>query len=43
MAEDADRLEGAIAAVYAEGKVLTRDQGGVASTEEFCEAVRANL
>jgi isocitrate/isopropylmalate dehydrogenase len=43
MPEDADRLEGAIAAVYAEGSVLTRDQGGTASTEQFCDAVRAKL
>jgi isocitrate/isopropylmalate dehydrogenase len=43
MAEEADRLEGAIAAVYAEGEVLTRDQGGSASTEQFCDAVRARL
>jgi len=43
MPEEADRLEGAIAAVYAEGKVLTRDQGGDASTEAFCDAVRSKL
>jgi isocitrate/isopropylmalate dehydrogenase len=43
MPEEADRLEGAIAAVYAEGQVLTRDQGGDASTEAFCDAVRTKL
>jgi isocitrate/isopropylmalate dehydrogenase len=41
--EDADALEAAIAAVYAEGRALTPDQGGTAHTEEFCEAVRAKL
>ena len=33
----------AIDAVYAEGKVLTPDQGGNASTEQFCDAVAAAL
>lgn len=32
-------LERAIARVYAEGKTLTRDQGGKASTQEFCLAI----
>ena len=35
----ARRLESAIARVYAEGKVLTPDQGGSARTTEFCDAV----
>jgi isocitrate/isopropylmalate dehydrogenase len=38
--EDGERLERAIAAVYAEGRSLTPDQGGSASTEQFCDAVR---
>lgn len=42
-AEAARRLEVAIAAVYAQGRHLTPDQGGHASTTEFCEAVRAKL
>ena len=37
--EEARRLETAIAQVYHEGEVLTRDQGGNASTVEFVEAV----
>jgi isocitrate/isopropylmalate dehydrogenase len=41
---DAGRaLERAIAAVYAEGTVLTPDQGGRASTTAFCAAVEAHL
>jgi len=40
---EASRLEGAIYKVYQEGKYLTRDQGGTASTSQFCEAVKANL
>jgi len=39
----AERLENAVYAVYAEGKHLTRDQGGSSSTLEFCEAVKAKL
>jgi isocitrate/isopropylmalate dehydrogenase len=41
--EDGERLECAIAAVYAEGRGLTPDQGGSARTQDFCEAVRAKL
>ncbi len=37
------RLETAVTAVYAEGKVLTPDQGGAATTEEFCAGVEAQL
>jgi isocitrate/isopropylmalate dehydrogenase len=39
----ARRLERAIERVYAEGKTLTRDQGGRATTREFCHAVEAAL
>jgi isocitrate/isopropylmalate dehydrogenase len=39
----ARQLDAAIAAVYAEGRTLTADQGGTASTEEFAEAVRGAL
>jgi isocitrate/isopropylmalate dehydrogenase len=42
-AEAAARLERAIAAVYAEGGHLTPDQGGGASTGEFCDAVAHRL
>jgi isocitrate/isopropylmalate dehydrogenase len=41
--KEAQRLEEAVYQVYQEGKHLTRDQGGTASTTEFCEAVKANL
>jgi isocitrate/isopropylmalate dehydrogenase len=41
--EAAFRLEAAIAGVYAEGRWLTPDQGGRASTTEFCEAVARRL
>ena len=37
------RLEDAIARVYRQGRVLTRDQGGSASTDEFVATVRAAL
>jgi isocitrate/isopropylmalate dehydrogenase len=33
------RLDDAVTAVFAEGKVLTPDQGGSATTIEFCDAV----
>ncbi len=36
-------LVDAVTAVYAEGKALTRDQGGSASTEAFCAAVAERL
>jgi isocitrate dehydrogenase (NAD+) len=39
----ANRVEKAIGRVYAEGKHLTRDVGGKASTEEFTSAVVAAL
>ncbi|SNR89269.1 hypothetical protein SAMN06265360_1294 [Haloechinothrix alba] len=35
----ARRLNAAITAVYREGRILTRDQGGNASTIEFTQAV----
>jgi len=41
--EAARRLEAAVAAVYADGRDLTPDQGGSAGTIQFCEAVRARL
>ncbi len=37
------KLRQAIAAVYSTGKVLTVDQGGRATTEEFCNAVIQNI
>jgi isocitrate/isopropylmalate dehydrogenase len=36
---EASRLEAAVARVYADGKHLTRDQGGTATTKELCRAV----
>lgn len=39
----AERLEAAIRAVYADGSLLTPDQGGVASTEAFCEQIARRL
>lgn len=39
----AARLERALERTYAEGRTLTPDQGGRASTVEFCEAVAAQL
>ena len=36
---EAERLEGAVARVYQDGKTLTADQGGKASTKEFASAV----
>lgn len=41
--EAAARLQAAVEAVYAEGKTLTRDVGGTASTKEFAAAVMAKL
>lgn len=40
---EAARLEAAIDAVYADGQHLTPDQGGRASTSEFCTAVAKRL
>ena len=39
----AGKLENAINAVYEEGKILTSDQGGKASTTQFCDAVSSKL
>jgi isocitrate/isopropylmalate dehydrogenase len=39
----ASRLDSAIAHVYADGQPLTPDQGGSASTTDFCAAVRRYL
>ena len=41
--DPAERLRGAMARVYAEGEALTPDQGGSASTSEFCEAIAKHL
>jgi len=41
--KEASGLEAAVYKVYQDGKYLTRDQGGDASTTRFCEAVKANL
>jgi len=40
---EAAMLESAIKQVYAEGITLTPDQGGTASTTEFCDAVMAAI
>jgi isocitrate/isopropylmalate dehydrogenase len=42
-AEAAERFENAIRRVYADGRVLTPDQGGSGKTVEFTRAVVANL
>lgn len=39
----AQRLERAVERVYADGRVRTRDQGGTATTTEFCDAVARQL
>jgi 3-isopropylmalate dehydrogenase len=39
--EEAARLEGAVARVYRDGKTLTPDQGGTATTRELAQAVLA--
>ncbi len=41
--KEATRLETAVYKVYQDGKYLTRDQGGSASTTQFCETVKSNL
>ncbi len=41
--EPAQRLVQAVEAVYAEGRVLPPDQGGRASTTEFCQAVAERI
>jgi isocitrate/isopropylmalate dehydrogenase len=42
-AEAANRLESGVERVYADGRVLTPDQGGRASTTEFCAAVARQI
>jgi isocitrate/isopropylmalate dehydrogenase len=42
-AAEALRLEAAVESVYADGRALTPDQGGAASTTEFCAAVARAL
>jgi isocitrate/isopropylmalate dehydrogenase len=39
LADEAQRLDDAISAVYAQGKVLPVDQGGTAGTTAFAAAV----
>lgn len=41
--QSARQLEGAVVGVYADGRCLTPDQGGKATTTEFCAAVAARL
>ena len=43
MEEHAERLSRAVYSVYEQGDNLTPDQGGTATTTEFCEAVLARL
>ncbi len=43
MADAAARIEDGLARVYAKGDCLTPDQGGSASTTEFCEALAREL
>ena len=40
MPDAARRLESAVASAYADGRAMTPDQGGQATTGEFCAAVR---
>jgi isocitrate/isopropylmalate dehydrogenase len=41
LAQEAARLEAAVARVYRDGKALTRDQGGTATTKQMAAAVLA--
>jgi isocitrate/isopropylmalate dehydrogenase len=43
LSNEAAGLQGAVEAIYAEGRVLTPDQGGNATSDEFCRAVRDKL
>ena len=43
MTDAGARIERAVERVYAEGRTLTRDQGGNASTTDFANAVIAGL
>ena len=42
-ADAATRLDAAVRKVYADGRVLTPDQGGTAKTMDFARAVIANF
>ena len=41
--EAAEQLERAVEGVYAQGETLTPDQGGSATSDEFCDAVMRRL
>ena len=41
LATEAERLESAVGRVYRDGKTLTPDQGGTATTREMAQAVLA--
>mgnify|MGYP000922517373 CR=1 FL=1 len=41
--DSGERLERALEAVYRDEDRLTPDQGGVAETNEFCQAVSSRL
>jgi len=43
LTDEASALEKAVEAVYADGRVLTPDQGGRATSDDFCRAVREKL
>jgi len=43
LGDDARRLEAAVEAVYRDGRLLTPDQDGSATSDQFCAAVRSNL
>lgn len=43
MVDAAERVQNAVAAVYAHGECLTPDQGGTATTTEFCAAIASRL
>jgi len=43
MAQRPREVNDAVARTHADGNILTRDQGGSASTTEFCEAIAAQL
>ena len=43
LGDAARRIEAAVARVYADGRTLTPDQGGTATTTEFCAAVAQAL
>jgi isocitrate dehydrogenase (NAD+) len=43
LATEAQRVEAAVARVYREGRHLTTDQGGQATTTEFCKAILSAL